>query len=267
VSVPDLWETYNRSASAYRSVRPAYPVAVFEAIEEYAQLPAAPRVLEVGVGTGQATRALAERGWSVLGLEPGRDLVAIARRDLAGFPNIEIQTCSFEAASTTDHSFDLVAAATSRHWVDPVVGYPKAHRVLHENGTIALWWNAHVSDTSDARWSPIRAVYEQVAPELATLARLTPDRPDYDPAAELAASALFRDIDEQSFGFSLEYSTDAFLALLDTYASHQRLDVDRRTALYERLAATIDDDLDGIVTKPYEAVLVLARPTTSVGVP
>lgn len=259
VPVPDLWETYNRSASTYRSVRPEYPADVFDAIKSYAELPEQPRVLEIGVGTGQATVQLAERGWNLVGLEPGADLATIARRDLSGFPNVEIQTCSFEAASIPDHSFDLIAAATAWHWVDPTVGYSKAARVLREAGTIALWWNAHVPDTPDPCWSPIRAVYEQVAPELANLARLTPDRPDYNPAAELTVSSLFVEIEEHIFAFSIDYTADAFLALLDTYASHQHLDDNQRNTLYERLATTIQADLGGTVTKPYEAVVVLAK--------
>jgi SAM-dependent methyltransferase len=119
VSVADLWQTYNRSAATYRSVRPDYPIEVFDAIESYAELPTEPRVLEIGVGTGQATRQLAQRGWDLVGLEPGADLAALARRDVAGFPHVEIQTCSFEAAVIPDHSFDLIAAATAWHWIDP----------------------------------------------------------------------------------------------------------------------------------------------------
>jgi SAM-dependent methyltransferase len=255
-----LWQTYNRSATTYRSVRPDYPAAVYEAIESYAQLQPRSRALEIGVGTGQATRQLAERGFELVGLEPGADLAAIARRDLSGFANVEIQTCSFEAASLPEHSFDLIAAATAWHWVDARTGYQKAVEVLRDTGTIALWWNAHVPDTPEPRWAPIRAVYEQVAPELADLARLTPDRPDYDPAAELEAGDQFAEIEEQIFEFSVEYTTEAFLSLLQTYASHQHLAHDQRNALYEQLTAAIDGDLGGTVTKPYEAVLVLGKP-------
>lgn len=255
----ELWQTYNDSAATYRSVRPEYPTEVFDTIEAYAELPAHPRVLEVGIGTGQATRRMAERGWGLVGLEPGAELASIARDDLAHFRDIDIQTCAFESATIPDASFDLVAAATAWHWVDPAVGYRKASNALRASGTIALWWNAHVPDTRDPGWVPIRAVYDDVAPELADLARLTPDRPDYDPEAELQASGLFAETQEHVFAFSVEYTAPSFLALLQTYASHQRLDDEQRRVLFERLTATIDGDLGGIVTKPYEAVLVLGR--------
>lgn len=254
-----LRETYNRSAATYRSVRPDYPAAVFDAVEAYAGLARSARVVEVGVGTGQATLALVSRGWHVVGLEPGSELAAIARRELAPFRNVEIRECTFEEAQLPDDSVDLLAAATSWHWVDPAVGVPKAARVLHRRGVAALWWNAHVPDTDDPRWAPIRAVYDDVAPELARLARLTPDRPDYDPSAELAVGGHFSGIEEHVFAFSVDYTAESFLALLGTYASHQHLDEQRRQRLFDRLTATIECELGGTVTKPYEAVLVLGR--------
>jgi SAM-dependent methyltransferase len=257
---PNLSETYNRSAPVYRSVRPEYPPEVFDAIASYAGLGSDALVVEVGVGTGQATRRLAERGWNVLGVEPGADLAAIARDDLGTFANVEIRTCRFEDAAVPDHSVDLVAAATSWHWVDADVGSEKAARMLRGTGAIALWWNAHVPDTTSPRWAPIRAVYEEVAPELAHLAPLTPNDPTYDPVARLVASARFDGLESRVFPFSVDYDVGTFLGLLDTYVSHQRLDDERRASLYANLAAVARAELDGVITKPYEAFLVLARP-------
>ena len=168
-------------------------------------------------------------------------------------------TATFESTLIEPASFDVVASATAWHWVDPGVGYKKAAQLLRPDGVVALWWNAHVPDTPDRRWAPIRRTYEQVAPELARLARLTPDRPDYDPAAELHECGWFSGVERSVFPFSVDYTADAFLALLDTYASHQQLEVARRRELYERLTRVIDDELGGSVTKPYEALLVLGR--------
>lgn len=254
------WRTFDSVAATYDEVRPGYPIAVFDAISAYGQLSVRPDVLEIGVGTGQATLQMVGRGWDVVGVEPGPELAAIARARLAGFARTSVLVSTFEAIELTDSFFDVVASATAWHWVDPSVGYDKAARVLRQTGTIALWWNAHVPETRDPHWVPIRRVYERAAPELAVLPRLTPDRPDYDPAAELRASGQFRDIRQHVFPFSVTYTAEAFLALLDTYASHRHLDSDRRRDLYDRLAEAVAIELGGAITKPYEAVLVLGRP-------
>jgi SAM-dependent methyltransferase len=252
---------FDRVADTYDAVRPRYPEAVFDAIRVYGALPALsrPRVLEVGVGTGQATTQMAAMGWHVVGIEPGEKLAAVARDRLAELADVSVVTATFESAAVDAERFDVVASATAWHWVDPRVGYEKAARALRPAGIIAVWWNAHVPDTDAPGWAPIRRTYEQFAPELARLARLTPDRPDYDPAAELAASGWFGEVEADGFPFSVDYSTEEFLALLDTYASHQRLEGPRRRTLYQGLARAIEDELGGTVTKPYEAVLVLGR--------
>lgn len=246
-------------AATYDAVRPGYPDDVFDTIRAYGRLAARPRVLEVGIGTGQATAQMGVRGWCVVGIEPGERLASLARDRLATLADVSVVTATFEAAAVETGGFDVVASATAWHWVDPLVGYEKAARCLRPDGVIALWWNAHVPDTPDAGWVPIRRTYEEVAPDLAALARLTPDRPDYDPAAELAGSGWFVDVVQHVFPFSVAYSSEQFSALLDTYASHQVLDEPTRLELHRRLTELIEAELGGSVTKPYEAVLVLGR--------
>jgi hypothetical protein len=65
VDVPreDLKRTFDGAVDAYDSVRPTYPGPLFD--ELFAGLPATPEILEVGPGTGQATRDLIGRGASV----------------------------------------------------------------------------------------------------------------------------------------------------------------------------------------------------------
>ena len=253
------WDTYNRAAEAYRAVRPVYPTAMFDRIENYASaLPSVPRVLEIGAGSGQATRQMLVRGWAVVALEPGADLAQSARDDLGEFGDVEIRVSRFEDAELPDRGFDLITAATAWHWIDPVVGFPKSARLLRPEGVLALWWNAHVPETTDPGWVPIRRVYEQVAPHLARLAPLTPDRPDYDPVSELAAAPWFTDVEQHDFPFAVSYTAAEFLALIGTYASHRTLDERTRRRLHAALTDVIDTELNGTVTKPYNCLLVLA---------
>ena len=128
-------------ADSYDAVRPGYPSAVFDAIRAYAEPPGAPgalRVLEIGIGTGQATAEMCARGWHVVGIEPGANLAAVARDRLAGRAHVEVLTATFESALVEPASFDVVASATAWHWVDPGVGYEKAARLLRPDGVVAL---------------------------------------------------------------------------------------------------------------------------------
>ena len=202
---------------------------------------------------------MAGRGWDIVGVEPGSDLIALASDRLASVKNVSLIEAKFEEVDLPVGGFDVVAAATAWHWIEPTVGYRRAALALRTRGILALWWNAHVTDAGIEAWRPIREVYERVAPELADLARLTPDRPDYDPAAEVAASGLFGDVHVESFGFSVPYTAQAFVALTHTYASHRGLTSSTRDSLDAALVDTISGELGGTVHKPYEAYLVLAR--------
>jgi SAM-dependent methyltransferase len=249
---------YDAVAGSYGAVRPGYPSEVFAAITSYADLHAPPRVLEVGAGTGQATRQMTALGWIIDAIEPGRQL-SVELQSASSPRSLRVQNARFADAAVEASSFDLVVAATSWHWIDPEVGYRKARRALRPRGVIGLIWNAHIPDTTHPDWVPIRRVYLDVAPELADLARLTPDRFDYDPVSELEQSRCFADVEQHVWPFEVSYSAGEFLTLIGTYASHRALDSDRRRRLGDRLRSAIETDLGGNVTKPYEALLVLGR--------
>jgi len=252
----EKWQTFESVASTYDVVRPDYPDAVYDAVEQFADVQT-PTALEVGLGSGQATEKMLARGWTVVGVEPGAELSALAAERL-GSSGLKVVQSSFEDAALKE-TFDVVAAATSWHWVDPKVGYEKSANLLGERGVLALWWNAHVTDPENEAWAPIRAVYESVAPQLTSLARLTPDRPEYDPARETADSGYFKEVEDRSFWFSVAYDAEHFVQLTRTYASHRTLDADTRVVLESSLRDVIVKLPGGVVQKPYEAYVVLAR--------
>lgn len=69
-------------------------------------------------------------------VEPGVGLAALAReRSGAG---VEIETARFEDWDERGRRFDIVVAASAWHWVDPAVGWRRAHDVLRPGGWLAL---------------------------------------------------------------------------------------------------------------------------------
>jgi len=91
-----LRSTFDEVPELYDRARPGYPAALFDDLIRDASLRPGSRVVEIGPGTGQATRALAERGLAVTAVELGPGLAAVARRNLAGFPGVEVVTADLE---------------------------------------------------------------------------------------------------------------------------------------------------------------------------
>jgi SAM-dependent methyltransferase len=140
----DLGRVFNEVPELYDRVRPAYPDELFADLVEITGLDERSRVLEVGCGTGQATRSLAALGCAVTAVEPGEGMAALARQRVAAFGNVEVETSTFEEWDDRGRRFDVLVAASSWHWVDPAIGWPKARDVLRPAGWLALAGNVVV---------------------------------------------------------------------------------------------------------------------------
>ena len=88
------------------------------------------RALEVGIGTGQATRPFLEAGCRVTAVELGEKLAAYSQVKFQNFFNLEILQGDFMKCPLQGDSFDLLYSATAFHWIPEEQGYPKALRLL-----------------------------------------------------------------------------------------------------------------------------------------
>jgi SAM-dependent methyltransferase len=134
----DRGRVFNEVPELYDRVRPTYPDELFADLVAITGMDQDSVVLEVGCGTGQATHSLAALGCSVTAVEPGTGMADLARRRLATSPNVEIETSSFEDWDDRGRRFDVLVAASSWHWVDPSIGWYRAHDVLRPGGWMAL---------------------------------------------------------------------------------------------------------------------------------
>src|SRR5262249_28977835 len=148
-------------------------------------------VLEIGCGTGQATGPLARRGCRLTCVELGGCLAAVARRNLAAFPNVEVIVSAFETWEPHGALFDVVFAATSWHWLDPNVRYAAVARVLKPGGTLAFVSGGHAfPEDFDPFFTRIQQCYEALNEGFGTW---PPPKPDDvpDERAEVERSGLF----------------------------------------------------------------------------
>src|SRR6266699_2694589 len=140
----DLGRLFNEVPELYERVRPAYSGELFADLVAITGMGSGSPVLEVGCGTGQATRSLAALGLPVTAIEPGAGMAALARQRLAAFGGVEVETSAFEECDDGGRRFDVLVAASAWHCVDPSIGWRRAHDVLHPGGWMALLGNVVV---------------------------------------------------------------------------------------------------------------------------
>ncbi len=102
---------------------------------------ATPRIVEIGCGSGHATRAFVEGAREYVAIDISAELIAIAERELGSHAHLRFIVGAFEDVLLPRAGFDLLVAAQSFHWIDAVAGLDKANDLLVEGGRIALFWN------------------------------------------------------------------------------------------------------------------------------
>lgn len=256
-----LKKTFNEDADLYDTIRPRYPEQLFDDLAELAGLGPGANVLEIGCGTGQATSALAQRGFPIVCVELGDALAAIARRNLAVFPEVNVVTAPFEHWEPGGSSFDLVLAATSWHWIDPHVGYAKAAEILKPWGALGIITSHHVlPGGGDRFFAEVQDAYSAIGEE-----DVPPPPPDAiaDERADIEAGGLFTDVRVTRYLWTRWYTADEYVALLDTYSGHRAMEPRVRRRLYDDIHRRIATRPGGRVRKHYLFILHLARPRAS----
>jgi SAM-dependent methyltransferase len=249
-----LRETFEQVPELYERARPSYPAELFDDLASLAGLSPGDRVLELGPGTGKATVALAECGFRVVGVELGEALSAVARRNLASFPEVEILTTPFESWET-DERFDAVTAFTAFHWIDPELRYERSADLLREGGALAVVDTKHVlREGGEQFWVEVQADYDAVVP---SPDNRPPPRPEEvaDLGEEIAASGRFRNVAVRRYLWDAPYTADEYVGVLKTYSGHLSIPEPKQSELYRRIHERIGDR---VVTKTYLFTLNVA---------
>jgi SAM-dependent methyltransferase len=129
---------FTDAADAYDRGRPGYPPAVVAAVADAVGLAPGARVLDLGAGTGNLSRALAAAGFDVVAVEPLAGMRAVAARKLGDDRVLE---GTAEAIPLPDASADAVVVADAFHWFDTPRALPEIRRVLRRGGALALLAN------------------------------------------------------------------------------------------------------------------------------
>ncbi|MFR0354778.1 class I SAM-dependent methyltransferase [Streptomyces sediminimaris] len=252
-----LRETFNEDAERYDRARPRYPRTLVEELARAADLGPHSRVLEIGPGTGQLTRPLAESGCRITAVELGDALAAVARRRLAAFPHVDVRVAEFESWDLPPEPFDLVVSATAFHWIDPAVRLVKAARALRPGGRLALVVTEHVAGGTEDFFARAQRCYEHWDP--ATPPGLRPQPASEIPAGtgELERSPLFGRVAATRYTQDITYTTDEYIDVLLTYSGHRALDERSRRGLLACLRRLIETRHGGSVTKRYLHELIV----------
>lgn len=229
---------FGSAASTYERFRPDYPGAVVDEVLAYAG-PGVADALEIGAGTGKATRVFAAYGIAVTATEPDAAMLAELERHVPD--RVRTAQATFEDLPLTTR-YDLVYAAAALHWTRPEGRWERVASLLVPGGVFASFGGpTRLADP--ALEEAVRTARE---PYLADDEVPSPDGTPADsalqwPGTELEASELFTDVRQVVLERRSTVPAGDFVGVLSTVSAYLELDRDVRDTVLRRIRGVLPD--------------------------
>lgn len=272
-------QVFDDVAEEYDRERQGYPDQLIDAACGVGDVSTGDRVVEVGSGTGLLTTSLLARGLRVEAVDPGGNMIRLARRRVGEGAAVRFHHGRFEDVALPEGAFAAVFSATAFHWIDPEVGWARAAALLEPGGMLALlqrcdvWGESTVDD-----WRALHAAVAKAAPDIGsgwpelrdgdTILDGAAERRDNISAVfswigrhELTvpeAARLFDDVRVVAVPAHTEQTGDQLNAYLRTTSLYRRLEPHQRGAL-EAENRAVAERAGGVVRSSELAVLVTGR--------
>ena len=243
---------FDTVAELYDEVRPSYPEQVFKLLKEKTGIAENSVVLEVGCGTGQATRHLRLLSADLTCIDVGENMLNINQQNHS---DVNFIHSSFEEFETVK-KFDLIVSATSWHLMDETTKYTKSYELLKPNGFLAVLTNFHIERDPSAFHNRADYIYKKYLNSEGK--NLSGEQKLDDQRIEMENN-LFNLSGEITIEWAQEYLISEYIQLRRTYSDHLKLDNEERKNFEQELTSFANTNFNGVITKNYVTSLLIAK--------
>ncbi|MER5643243.1 class I SAM-dependent methyltransferase [Streptosporangium sp. NPDC002524] len=223
-------------AEAYERFRPGYPAELFDTVMAYAAQPVR-TALEIGAGTGKATRLFARRGIAVTATEPDEAMLAELRKHVP--EGVRTVRAAFEDVRPGER-YGLVYAAAALHWTAPEGRWSRVAALLEPGGVFASFGgpiqlvDPAVGEAVRAARAPFLASDEMPSPD-----GTPPEEAMQWPGTELQRSEQFTDVRQSVIERRLTMTAGEYVGLLSTVSAYLMLPPSEREQVFDRIARVL----------------------------
>ncbi|GAB3948284.1 hypothetical protein GCM10029976_079130 [Kribbella albertanoniae] len=233
--------SFGSVAETYERFRPGYPAELLEVVMAYAGGPVR-TALEIGSGTGKATRVFAEAGIAITATEPDAAMLAEMRKHLPA--NVTAVQAAFEDLPL-DSSYDLVYSAAALHWTKPEGRWDRMAAIVRPGGVFASF-GAPIQLADLALREAARAAR---APYLEDDGVPSPDGtpehlPMQWPGTELEQSEWFAEVRQEIVEHRLTISAQDYIGHLSTVSAYVMLPPADRDEVFRRVLDVLPETVE-----------------------
>ena len=235
----ELKFTFNEDAENYDKARPLYPAELFDDILAYSGINKNSNVLEIGIGTGQATLPFLMLGCNVTAVELGSDLAEFAKKKFSSYNNFSIINADFIEADLKNGCYDLIYCATAFHWLPQEKAYNKIKKLLAPNGTLALFWNHPFPNREDDEVNMAsKRIYDKYRPTNKPITEFC-EKDLQKRKSELKQNG-FKCVKSKLYKRTRTLTAQEYIALINTYSDHRALPDDIRLPFENEMRSAIN---------------------------
>jgi len=251
---------FENSASIYNDFSSQYPDILFDQIQHLTNIKPGDHLLEIGSGSGRATKKFSERRFKIECIEPGSKLVSLAKKSVEHNPHITFFNGIFEEWPVRVHSFDMVFSAQSFHWVDKAIKYQRVADALKDEKYLSLFWNIHFNNGSE-QMNALTSLCKSY--DVLTLMTSTQMEAEIQyNLSEITESNLFTNPVVYTFPWSSNETPQHFINFLNTGYGYQDLTKSSKRELDKRIHKIFDES-GGIINREIISVLYLCSKKSS----
>ncbi|MEU7653454.1 class I SAM-dependent methyltransferase [Micromonospora taraxaci] len=233
--------SFGMVAEAYERYRPGYPVELLDLVMTYAGRPIR-TALEIGAGTGKATRLFTRREVTVTATEPDGAMLAELRKHVPS--RVQTVQAAFEDLRP-GATYDLVYAAAALHWTKAEGRWSRMAALVEPGGVFASF-GAPIQLADPAVAGAVRAAR---APFLESDEVPSPDGtpPGHAmqwPGTELQRSESFTDVQQVVIERRLTMSADDYVGHLSTISAYLELPTSEQEQVFDRITQVLPETVD-----------------------
>ncbi len=238
--IKGLEATFNEVAAEYDKWRPTYIPELYTDILNFKEINQSSKVLEIGIGTGQATLPILKTNCHLTAVELGDNLAEFSKQKFKAYSNLEVKNIAFQDYVCDDNSYDMIYSATAFHWIQEDIGYPKVYNLLKSGGIFARFANHPYKDKgNEALHAAMQKVYSKYM-------HISLEKPEYseEQCLETANNMKrygFIDVKYKLYHRTRTMNAGEYVSLINTYSDHRAIEEEMRIHFFNEIEALINN--------------------------